>query len=335
MPNIMITQRCNLNCEYCFANDFVNRSPFDTDITIKDFKKILDFILGDGTVKQIGIIGGEPLLHEHFSDILEILDSDNRLEGVTIYTNGILIKKYIRQLKNKKFHLLINCNDLNKKNGLIDDFLDSIMLAKKNLSSRIVFGLNYYKKGFDYSFLWKLLDGYNEDRIRVSISVPNKVDYNYSPLDYFSEIKNEVLTFFEQLKERGLIPYLDCNLFPACLITYEDWMRFDSWGADNPLLILKSGSTVCTPVIDITKDYTAVRCFGLSEVSKVDIRDFASISDLNNYYIRTIDAYAINSTYDTKCDTCYKYKTMKCSGGCLVYKVNDICRKRESERRLR
>lgn len=329
MPNIMITQRCNLNCEYCFANDFVNKNSSDTDISIKDFRRILDFIIGDGSVKNIGLIGGEPTLHEHFSDILDVLIAEERLKGVTIYTNGIHVKQYIEKLINKKFHLLINCNDLSLKNGIFEDFLESISLAKKYLCSRIVLGVNYYKKNFDYSFLWELLEGYNEGRIRVSISVPNTLYYNYSPLDYFSEIKEEVLLFFEKLKEKGLVPFLDCNLFPACLISYEDWMRFDSWGADNPLLILKSKATGCKPVIDIMKDYTAVRCFGLSGISKVDIRNFASISDLNNYYIRTIDAYAINSIYDDKCDSCYKYKTMKCSGGCLVYKVGEILRKRE------
>ena len=148
MPNIMITQRCNLNCEYCFANDFVNVNSSDTDISVKDFRRILDFVLGDGSVENIGLIGGEPTLHKHFSDILDILITDERVKGVTIYTNGIFVHRYIEKLKNEKFHLLINCNDLRLKNDILVEFLESIFLAKKHLCSRIVFGVNYYKKHF-------------------------------------------------------------------------------------------------------------------------------------------------------------------------------------------
>lgn len=328
MPNIMVTKRCNLRCEYCFANGFVNQDMQSSDISISSFREILDFILQDGSINRIGIIGGEPTLHPRFGDLLEILLNDNRLEGVTIYTNGIKLRQYMSELENKKFHLLINCNDIRNNSSQYHEFLDSVNMAMDNIGDRTILGVNYYKKGFDYSYLWELLNNYKEGRIRVSISVPNTKDYNYSPLKYFSEIKDEVFIFLKKLKERGIVPFLDCNIFPSCLITYEDWNQFDSWGIDNPLLISKSKQTICSPVIDIMPDYTAVRCFGLGEFTQVSIKEFASITDLRNYYIRSFDAYAVNCTYDNKCDSCYKYKTMKCSGGCLIYKINEINKKR-------
>ena len=48
MANIMITERCNLQCEYCFANEFVNGIE-KKDITIPQLQRILKFIIGDGT----------------------------------------------------------------------------------------------------------------------------------------------------------------------------------------------------------------------------------------------------------------------------------------------
>ena len=107
--------------------------------------------------------------------------------------------------------------------------------------------------------------------------------------------------------------------------------EFDEWGVNSPFSIVKNHQTGCVPVIDILPDYTAVRCFGLSEYTKINIKEFACISDLRNYYLRTIDAYAINSVYDKKCETCYKYKTMKCSAGCLIYKIDEILAKRERD----
>lgn len=49
----MITERCNLQCEYCFANEFVNGIE-KKDITIPQLQRILKFIIGDGTEKRIG-----------------------------------------------------------------------------------------------------------------------------------------------------------------------------------------------------------------------------------------------------------------------------------------
>lgn len=45
MANVMITQRCNLSCPYCFANEFTNNNT--NDITIENFIKALDFIKTD------------------------------------------------------------------------------------------------------------------------------------------------------------------------------------------------------------------------------------------------------------------------------------------------
>ena len=329
MPNIMVTQRCNLRCPYCFANEFVDGEKSELDITVDNFKRILDFILQDGTVKKIGLIGGEPTLHPQFDLLLKILSIDDRIEEVIIYTNGIKIKNYIDYLTNKKFHLLINCNDIENKITQYKELVDSIKCVDSIMKNRIVLGVNYYKKSFNYSFLWELLKYYHGNRLRVSISVPNTSEYNYSPLEYFKGIKAEVLIFFQELKLHGIIPFLDCNIFPACLITYEDLEQFEDWGKDNPLMVLKTVGTNCCPVIDILPDCTAVRCFGLSEYTKVDINNFSTITDLRNYYLRTIDAYAANSTYDSKCNTCYKFKTMKCSGGCLIYKIDKILRKQQ------
>lgn len=336
MANIMVTKRCNLNCEYCFANEFVNESVSDgegreSDIAIDDFKKISDFILGDGSETKLGLIGGEPTLHKAFGELLDILIEEERAKDITVYTNGIKGREFIRQLENPKFHLLINCNDIAEKKHLYGQFLESLCCIFERLPERTVLGLNYYKIDYDYSYLLELLKSFPCKRLRLSISVPNTGQYGYEPLEYFEKIKASIFSFFKELKALGVIPFLDCNIFPACLVTAEEMREFQAWGTDNPLSILKNRRTGCAPVIDILPDFTAVRCFGLSEYTKADIRDFASISDLRNYYIRTLDAYAVNAYHNPKCASCYKHKTMKCSGGCLIYKIKQILEKRKGQ----
>lgn len=333
MANIMITKRCNLNCEYCFANEFVN-SGDSTDILIDDFKRILEFMLSDGTEKRIGLIGGEPTLHRRFGDILDILLSEKRADRVILYTNGILAGEYADKLSDSKFHLLVNCNDIRHKESLNRKFEHSLRILFERLGDRVGLGVNFYKPDFDTGYILELLRKYPCKKLRVSISLPNSDNYDYNPLEYFAEVKPGLFDFFRKLREIGTIPYLDCNILPPCLVTVDEMLEFSKWGESNPFVTVKTEHTGCMPVIDILSDGTAVRCFGLSEYTKTNIKDFASISDLRKYYIRTVDAYAVNSVYDNRCKGCYKFKTAKCSGGCLIYKIDQILKKQAGDNLL-
>ena len=77
------------------------------------------------------------------------------------------------------------------------------------------------------------------------------------------------------------------------------------------------------------QDLTAVRCFGLSECTKQDIRNFSGIRELENYYRRTIDAYGCNTVYSEKCIDCHARLVQKCNGGCLAFKIKDILAMRD------
>ena len=155
MANIMITEQCNLHCEYCFANEFVNGNK-KNEIAINDFKNILDFILGDGSEIQIGLIGGEPTLHS---------------KQVTLYTNGILLKDYADKLSNQKFHFLINCNDIKSKKMLFGQFMESLDMVFERVPERVALGSNFYKPDYDYQYILELLKRYPCKRLRVSIAV--------------------------------------------------------------------------------------------------------------------------------------------------------------------
>lgn len=332
MANLMITKQCNLHCEYCFANEFVGNDNKDI-MTMETFKELLDFIFADKTESTVGFIGGEPTLHPDFSEMLNIVRMDERIKGITVYTNGLCLDKYIGVLDDEKIHLLINCNDLQYDKLLQSKFQKSLDLMYEKSPERIVLGLNYYKTQMNCDFIFKLLERYNARSLRISISVPNG-EFCYNPLEYFEVMKIEMIDLFDSLYKMNVLPHFDCNIMPACVLTSEDVERYPQWSVQNPFSIAKNKYTVCRPVIDFLPDKTAVRCFGLSEHTKVNVEDFASITDLKNHYIKEYDAYAVNTYYSNKCSKCYKYKTMKCSGGCLTYKMEHIQKLKEKQREL-
>lgn len=327
-----MTDVCNLRCPYCFANEFVNKDI--NEITEEAFSKAVDFIVGDGTCSSVGIIGGEPTIHSKFDYLMRNLLSDRRVKNVMLYTNGLCISKYWDIVCHSKMHLLINCNspsDMGEKRfkTLCENI--RILVEEKLCKDRVTLGINMYKPDFEYDYLLELLIKYSFDHVRVSITVPNIDDSrNTSPFDYFRSMKPHLFEFFHSLMQNGIVPHFDCNKIPFCLVSDEERHQFDRYIEDSDMRnkVEKSNiandTVLCEPVIDIRQDLTAVRCFGLSSCTKQDINDFSGIRELRNFYMRSVDAYAYNTTYASECINCHLRKVAKCTGGCLAYKIKEI-----------
>jgi hypothetical protein len=233
-----------------------------------------------------------------------------------------------------KTHLLINCNsprDIGENNyQKLCQNID-VLVNQKLCKDRVTLGINMYEADFDYQYLVDLLARFNFHHVRVSITVPNlDGDRNTDAHSYFRKMKPRMFDFFHTLLEKQIIPNFDCNKIPSCLITEEELKQFSPYLSDSFIKEniwksnIMSNEVRCAPVIDIRQDLTAVRCFGLSSCTKQRIQDFASIKELENYYVRTVDAFAYNTSYSPECTDCHLRKVMKCTGGCLAYKLNQI-----------
>lgn len=337
MANIMLTSVCNLRCPYCFANEFVNQS--DTEITENTFREAMDFILGDGSEHSVGLIGGEPTTHSQFEKLLRIALMDRRAEVISLYTNGILLDRFLPLMCHEKLRLLVNCNSPTNMGQTafkeMRDNLDELILNRLQ-KDHITLGINMYKPDFQYDYMLELLQRYGYHHVRVSISVPNMDDQrNQNAHHYFENMKPQIKRFFHELLRNDIVPNFDCNKIPSCMITSEERKEFAEYllrpgvsKARNKSNLF-SDSVGCSPVVDILQDLTAVRCFGLSEHTKQPISQFSGIRELKSYYLRTIDAYACSTAYSSMCASCHYRNVARCYGGCLAFKIDDILDLRE------
>lgn len=326
MANIMLTKRCNLRCPYCFAEEFVGKSS--EDITIDNFEKALDFALTNPD-EEIGLIGGEPTVHSQFKEILEIIIHDNRVRMCTLFTNGILINKYIKQLSHPKFKLLINCNpptDMGEKSFQIMKENIKLFVNEFYMQERITLGINMYKVDFEYDYILELLEMCSFQYVRTSVSIPNSNEITkMTSLEYFKIMKPRVLEFFHELLNKGIIPFYDCNAIPKCIFTpieikVLEQMIQATGLEDNNLLC---DVTACSPVIDILPDLNIIRCFALSEF-KAKAADFNNIFEARAYFNNCFDTLAFHVYATEICIECFYKKTMKCSAGCFAFKTNKI-----------
>ena len=339
MANIMVNEACNLRCPYCFAEEFVNKNP--KEMTVADFRFALDFALSSKEERQVGIIGGEPLLYKHIDEVMRIALDDPRTEYVMIYTNAVELERLAPDiLENPKFRMLVNYNSPEDMgHAAFEKMVDNLLRFVKDHGGtrRFRLSVNLYKPDFDYSYVIPIIEEVDFDVVRLSVSVPQKGDLKgKTPLEYFREMKLVAMRFVCDMVRCSVITGFDCNFLPFCVLSdeeveslmpakevfYDALQRMYSDMFWDRAIVCEVHN--CSPVIDVLPDLQAIRCFGLSEYTKRDIRDFRDLNELADHYINTIDRPACGIPSSPECEGCFECITGECSGGCLLFKADKL-----------
>jgi GTP 3',8-cyclase len=95
---ISVTDRCNLRCHYCMPEDeyvWVEREQ------ILSFEEIASLagIFAELGVQRIRLTGGEPLLRQNLAGLIRMLSNDQRIRDLALTTNGVLLARQARPLK--------------------------------------------------------------------------------------------------------------------------------------------------------------------------------------------------------------------------------------------
>lgn len=326
MPNIMLTYRCNLQCPYCFANEFVNKDK--TDIKIKDFLKAVSFITR--TENFLGIIGGEPTLHPGFGTILDLLIANPKVKGIRLFTNGLLLHRYIPQATHPKTEICVNCNS--PQNTGEKAFISlkqnlDIVFQQENMRERILLGFNLYDDDMDYSYIVELLQRYKLHRARISVTVPDFSSGSVTDaMETFRKRKKFLMEFYKKMDSINVLPSSDCNHPPYCIWNDEEKKWLEAYAAKYPGIRtnITDHYSRCYPVVDILPNLYAVRCFGMSDFMKVRIEDFQNFNDIVNYFLYEIDSDAYKLPACEECKSCEEWKTRHCLAGCIGYKASRI-----------
>ena len=231
---IHLTDKCNLNCTYCYENKKSN------DIDFENIKLIVDNeIKKESKSIIIYFYGGEPLLQRKLiEDTIEYVKSKKSktkfFYGIT--TNGILLdEKFVRYMKNNRFVNIAysidgikEAHDLNRVNHESKGSFDIVL---KN--SKIV--LKYFKKATAMSVITKNNIKYLTESVKFLIDIGfknihlminnhdswNKDDLNIIKEEYtklgdlyvetFLKGKDVKITLFDNKIKTYIYDTYDCN----------------------------------------------------------------------------------------------------------------------------
>ena len=309
--NLLITDICNKECPYCFAQDKVaigaqvskaNRK----NITLENVEKYLDF-LEAGDDKVFKILGGEPTVHPQFNTIAQ-MGLDRGLD-VTVFTNGIWSKKvldFVEADNSGRLNFVVNINEpklqTDNENRKQHESLNI-------MRSRGMISFNIYRPGFDMLFTADLINRYELKReIRLGLAHPIvNIDVDFPQDNELKIIGKSLVEQMRVLEKQDILGEFDCG-FPMCMFEEEDYAYLHTCS--------KNGfRSTCNFIVDVGVNLDAWPCFPLSEVANVEIKNFESGRHLLHHYQKTLAPVRNMGSLDY-CQECKYHKRGQCCGGC-------------------
>ncbi len=95
---ISVTDRCNLRCLYCMPQEGIQPLPHGEILTYEEILRVARVAVGLGITK-VRLTGGEPLVRRDLERLIQELAGIEGLRDLSMTTNGILLGKRARGLR--------------------------------------------------------------------------------------------------------------------------------------------------------------------------------------------------------------------------------------------
>ena len=204
----LITQKCNLNCTYCFE-----RCKSNKDINPDELKKALtkDGRFSTFPMSSFYLFGGEPLMNmELVDDLIQFIESssemgDNDKKSYiadivgNLITNGVLIDRYIPLLKKHRVGLQVSLDgpeDINDKcrvdhngKGHFTEIMRNLELCREN---GIPYSIHGACSRVNYGDFTRINEFFLEEAVKNPTKNIEKVFYtNYCQIVFEDDITDD------------------------------------------------------------------------------------------------------------------------------------------------
>jgi uncharacterized protein len=320
---LILTENCNLRCNYCYAYKGENSKCLDMDISTA--KSAIDLLFKNNPNSEgYGIIffGGEPLLNYNLMKEVvlyakELFSKNNKQVGFTMTTNGtILSSEIIKLLKEHNFSIQVSFDgpkEIHNKNryyangkGSFEKVLQNIKTIKENdiifsLRTTIPANSNFYEiikfmEELQISFGF----GFTVNTKFKSKSITDYVNKNFKEFDSLYE---KLMNYYFEKFSSGAPIY--CSNIKTCLDRIENQLaKKISCTAGRAMMTVDPSGDIFT--CQNIPNYKEARIGTI----KSNINKF-----INNKFI------APNVERISECNKCWiKYL---CAGGCYYEKYVD------------
>lgn len=310
--------RCNLDCYYCFAHD-LNR-VFPKDMTLKQFKILLDIVNPGNVIKRVGILGGEPLI---FPEINLFIDELKKREmGFYFATNGIVETTIFDNIISHQNLLTVTVHIER------DDFYSHSQLKKllnnvKRMGEKkieVVIRYNLLKPSQrNWNFLEKYMNLLSDFKFSFAVVFPSQSGHlNTVELDKLKDFSAKIISLLTFLKNKnitGTFHSVFAKPFPPCAFSEEEF-KFILKNAEYKN-ICELDKNQYTNNICINPDLSFFSCMALTDQKYRGGR----ILPLEEMKIknRSLAGFLVKTPIIEDCRNCRLFELGVCQAACYSY----------------
>jgi len=325
-----ITSNCNLRCKHCYNGE----KYFEHEIEDLSFSESINLVnlLSSSGIRDIHLLGGEPLLKENLFDIITQIGKMGMSTSIT--TNGLLlnssnIKKIISHNISMIFISLDGgsreVNDLIRGPGTFDKVVENTRLLVReiqNAESPIEVVLGFTVSSYNLKDVTKVVDlcksvGVNAISVttlmKCGSAVDNWEEIHYENSEMFDAIEN--MARHASLVNPSMIIHIDARPFVVWLLRKKYSVNFRYSTSFTKCWFLKGGVYIQANgqvhpcglhAMEIGKDMQNKGYFNSSD--SVNIRNVNSLSDIkSSKYYRDFSASLRKlekKSYHIMCKSC-------------------------------
>lgn len=169
LAQISLTERCTLKCKKCAHGCFAVDNSTAKDLTLEQVKKSADsFFSKVDFIQEFVLIGGEPLLYRHLSDVITYIGSRYRKQiGIfSITTNGTVVPEQGALKACRDNDVLFRISNYSKAVPKLKDTYKKLTDTLRNYGISYKFGKEEHE-WMDYGFDYVNRNASEEELVRV------------------------------------------------------------------------------------------------------------------------------------------------------------------------
>lgn len=316
--NLVLARACTNSCPYCFESG--EREKGKAGLMSMENVMKLAVWARQAQLPYLSLLGGEPFLHPELPAIVTLFRKTSPGTGLRILTGGIFKNRLLENLNPDDAGIIFNVNEprdyRNPKH--FDKVINNIETAIRR-GFRVILGFNVWRPDFNSKFMPELAHRLGRTNFRWTIANPQR-DFPSSVVspEQFRETADRCFQMLQEAARLKIEALLDCPL-PMCFFTDEQsaWISQYHNGTASRM-------GACEPVMDVTPELEAVRCFALSDTQRVKVTDFVTEQEMSDWFRLNTDYQLLNTGIFPHCVDCPHFKDGRCFGGCLAWHKGEI-----------
>lgn len=310
MPNLMLTNRCNYNCSYCFGMDMMAPAVSPLDMSMETLKALMAWTLKDSEFGHpIHLMGGEPTLNRDFVRMAHyVLEQECKLK---VFSNLASrdAPAYAEALRDQEILWVVNVNPPEDRGEEQDR---NLRRSLKTLGEKAVLTFNMTPEPRANGWVLDLINEYGlQKTVKVGFVLPTLSHRNeHLKKDDYPKVARRVVDFARRCEGFEVTLNYECGV-PWCAFTADQMGEL--WHLNSAF------HSSCDSIMDVTPDGRVIYCLPLASFQAPHFTKFDNYQKAKTWYESTLNPLRqLGST--SKCHECIFLRVRKdaCRGGCMA-----------------